>query len=209
MSHRFAATAPARIAGVLLLGALTTAAGCSNGTKAAPEQADTSVEPTSAPVATDLTSLRLPREEFCDRIPESLLGDTLGAVPALEQWRNGDPLPGSGTGAIGHEYGCRWTGATASAAAWVYAPPTDASGAKRWGEQLLKHSAKGCRGTQDAAAFGRHPVAQQCRGSKATGPTTTWAGLFGDAWLVCSWTGPRAAAQASELCPALATAAAV
>jgi hypothetical protein len=57
----------------------------------------------------------------------------------------------------------------------------------------------------DPEPFGRRTVAVTCR--SGDGPTTTYQGLFGDAWLSCSLSGSDAEATA-RWCLAVARAAA-
>lgn len=93
--------------------------------------------------------------------------------------------------------------AAGTAAAWVFAPPFTPARAASAGKALRTGACRPLAGA--AAGFGVAAVALTC--APAGKPTLVrWAGLFGDAWLVCETTGQDAAVRAAAFCPALVTA---
>lgn len=147
----------------------------------------------ASPSATSLSdfdagSVSVGRADFCARVAPGAVEDALGAASTKETtWKNGDRARvAPGERDVVHEYGCSWTapgGATAQA--WVFAPPvarSDAAG-------LVRETARadGCRRLPAAPAFGTPSAAVRCRTSQ--GVTTSFHGLFGDAWLSCSVAG--------------------
>lgn len=187
--------------------------------------------PTTPPVAQDLASLSVPRAEFCDRadllvvragLPDSLRASASASTAAstapeiaLVAWTNGDKLEGREDGDVSHEFGCRWTlpgRPSATAAAWVFVPPVDATRAGTLGQRIGQIDGATCRplqGSAPATGFGTAAVAVACATTGKPNParaSVRWAGLFGDAWLVCETTGPQARPRAEQFCPALVTA---
>jgi hypothetical protein len=140
----------------------------------------------------DVSAVRLARAKFCDRLPDAAVRQALdGAAESDESWGNGDPLPGAdGSGDVGHEIGCAWTGANGAVArAWVFARPVDASLAGTLVGQAAHR--KGCT-AERTAIFGSPALLQTCT---LTGGVqrVRRAGLFGDAWLTCEVTGAASA----------------
>lgn len=146
--------------------------------------------PSATPITKlDVASVRLARAEFCDRIPKSSVRRALGGdAQSDESWRNGDPVSGEGgTGDIGHEIGCAWTGTTGAAArAWVFARPITTTFAL----SLVRRagSTSGCTATS-SKVFGDPSVLQSCTLSGGVHRMRR-AGLFADAWLTCEVSGP-------------------
>jgi hypothetical protein len=133
----------------------------------------------------DTTTAVVRRGAFCDAVPA---GDVRAAVddaaPRLTAWSNGDLLPGSKD--VAHEFGCSWAAASgAVAAGWVFAPPVPVQRA----QELVAsaRSQRGCTPLAGAAAFGAPSLALKCVSGGRT--TVSYRGLFGDAWLVCQFTG--------------------
>lgn len=166
-------------------------------------------EPTAEPSATvtalaDLATddVAVVRGDFCARVgpqevEEALGGDTTDTAT----WSNGDRARvADGVRDVVHEFGCAWTGSTdeTTARAWVFAPPVTGRQAHRLGRAAVR--ADGCERVPDAERFGTHSLAVVCRaGGEAT---TTYHGLFGDAWLSCSLTGADLA-RADRWCAAV------
>jgi hypothetical protein len=178
---------PRLAAAAALLLALTA---CSNGGGEPEADVPTATPTPLADLATD--SLALARESFCARVAPAAVEDALGA-PAedAEEWVNGDRTTvAPGVTDVVHEFGCRWRAADGTAAsAWVFAPPVtrgQAAGLRRDAVQ-----AEGCREVAGAPAYGSPSVAVRCTGDPGDtggpgGATTTFHGLFGDAWLSCT-----------------------
>jgi hypothetical protein len=187
----------------LLAAVVLAVTACSGGD--APE-ADPSptAEPTPlADFATD--TITVARESFCARLAPAAVEDALGAEPArADAWVNGDRARVGGVTDVVHEYGCRWRAADGTTVSgWVFAPPVSPGHAA-----VLRRAAaraEGCRPVADAPAYGSPSVAVRC----ADG-TTSFHGLFGDAWLSCSVTAdadPEALARAGRWCVTVAQAA--
>lgn len=137
--------------------------------------------------------------------PATSASPSAGSGPTLVAWTNGDKVNGQDGQDVAHEYGCRWNlpGTKYSAAAWVQAPPVSDARAR----ELTKRLGTACK--PDAAAPNFGPVAASTTCSvteQRPRATVRWAGLFGDAWLVCETVGPQAAERATAFCPALVTA---
>lgn len=192
-------------AAVLVATLLLALTGCSGDDE--PEaEAPTTAEPTPlADLATE--TLTVARDPFCARVAPAAVEDALGG-PAedIEEWVNGDRVRvAPGVTDVVHEYGCRWRAADATTVSgWVFAPPITpqrAAGLRRAAAQ-----AEGCRPVADAPAYGTRSVAVRCDG------TTSFHGLFGDAWLSCSASGGPADAEIGAVgrwCVSVAQAAAV
>lgn len=131
----------------------------------------------------DTESLVVPRRAFCDAIDPRQVEAALGAEPDAErQWENGDriELP-SGERDVVHEFGCEYVADGVTASAWVFAPPVEVGRARRLVEELASTGSARC--TVLDPAFGQPSTGLSCLAG--TGSTTTYAGLFGDAWLAC------------------------
>jgi len=171
---------------VALVALLLTAAGCSSGSE---PSAQSSAGPSSV-APTPLSELRtdtmtVARTAFCARVAPGAVEDALGATPdSSDSWANGDRArltdgPGGVTD-VAHEFGCRWAAADGTtASAWVFAPPVTPGQAGRL--RRAAATAPGCHPVPGAPDFGSPSVAVRC----ADG-TTSFHGLFGDAWLSCS-----------------------
>jgi len=198
----------AAVATVITLGA-TVLAGCGgNDVPAAAPSA--SATPISELQSSQMTVVRV---EFCDLVDRAAIRRALaGAATSASSWTNGDPVPGAGSGDIGHEVGCAWKGPKGrTARAWVFARPVSPSFARSL--VAAAADATGCR-VVAGPAFGKPTVAQICTltGSGANGGTTRvrYAGLFTDTWLTCEVTGPlgeraQAKARAGTWCVSVAT----
>ena len=69
-----------------------------------------------------------------------------------------------------------------TARAWVFAPPVTQKRARALAGGASRGA--GCRVAEDAPSFGAPSVAVTCETPQRT--TTSFHGLFGDAWLSCS-----------------------
>ena len=137
----------------------------------------------------EVPALRLARADFCDRVPSSAVRRALGGdSEGDQQWGNGDPVPGeSGTGDIGHEIGCAWTGTGGAAArAWIFARSVTATLATSMVRDAGRQA--GCTATT-ATVFGSPSLLQTCTSPGGLGRERR-AGLFGDSWLTCEVSGP-------------------
>jgi hypothetical protein len=135
--------------------------------------------------ATD--SLTVARADFCSQVAPGAVEDALGGeADSAEKWANGDRVElADGVKDVAHEFGCRWSAADGTTAqGWVFAPPVTPGQAE--GLRRAAAKANGCRVVPDAPPFGARSVAVRCDDG-----TTSFHGLFGDAWLSCSLTGTR------------------
>jgi hypothetical protein len=147
----------------------------------------------------DPSAVRLVRAEFCDRVPAAAVRRALDQAPgSSDRWGNGDPVPnGSGSGDVGHEIGCRWTGAEGvGAAAWVFARPV----ATAFATQVIAQAGqadpgRGCR-TEAANEFGTPAMLQSC--AQPGVDRMRRAGLFGDTWLTCELSLPTSTPEATR-----------
>lgn len=206
---------PARALGVLLLvvvvvalvaGAVLAVAHLTAGGDDAPVARRPAPSATQTALADlDTASLVVARTDFCARVAPAAAETALGSAPdATDTWHNGDRAAvAPGVRDVVHEFGCSWRVAGASATAWVFAPPVSGSEAARLARAAA--GAKGCQPLPGAPAFGTHSVAVRCGG---TSPTTTFHGLFGDAWLSCAVSGPTDPAVTERWCVTVAQAAA-
>ncbi|MBZ5737482.1 hypothetical protein [Nocardioides mangrovi] len=149
--------------------------------------------PTSAPTPSstplddfDSSGLVVGRTGFCARVAPAAVEEALGgSVTDSRTWSNGDRAEVEpGVTDVVHEYGCSWTSDGGEARAWVFAPPVTIRQAR-----VLARSAagqRGCTTIADAPAYGAPTAAVRCRADGAV--TTSFHGLFGDAWLSCSLT---------------------
>ena len=172
-------------------------AGCTPGSSppGSPAPSETpAAEPTTLETyGTDRVAVS--RSPFCDRVSPTGIEHALDAAPRSHRdYGNGDRirLP-DGTRTIAHEYGCVWTAAGGvTARAWVFVPPVGRGRAGRLVDEAL---AGGCART-GSGQFGRPSVAARCRTGE--GVERSWRGLFGDAWLVCTLTAPRASGVSEQ-----------
>ena len=139
----------------------------------------------------DTSGVVVQRGAFCAGVDERQVSAAVGsAATDATSWQNGDPVDvGNGAQDLGHEFGCRWTGADGTVAqAWVFAPPVGADQAR----QLVRSAAKG-PGCQigSGPAFGSPTLALTC--TKDGVVQASYRGLFGDAWLVCEVARPAGA----------------
>jgi hypothetical protein len=135
-----------------------------------------------------ISSLRLARAEFCDRIPKTAVRRALGADPSTDaSWGNGDPVDGSGgTGDVGHEIGCSWSVANGpTVRAWVFARPVNPA----FAAQLVRQAGRvvGCT-VEPTTVFGTPSLLQSCTTPRGIHEVRR-AGLFGDTWVTCEVTG--------------------
>jgi hypothetical protein len=203
-----AAGPAARLLGVLVLLAATAA--CTTAEPPSPG----AVEPDLGTPLSQVHTRRLvvPREPFCDRLPAVVVERALGG-PARNRaaYNSGDRVRLTpAVRDVAHEHGCVFRGRKkAVARAWVFAPPVTRARARAL--VAAAATAVGCSPVADAPAFGRPSAATVCEAGGVR--LTTYAGLFGDAWLSCSLStttlGPGALLdQAGRWCAAVALAAA-
>ena len=149
----------------------------------------------------DTDGVAVERSPFCDRVSPTGIEHALDAAASSHRdYGNGDRirLP-DGTRSIAHEYGCEWRGSDGvTARAWVFVPPITRARAGR----LVDAALAGRCARTGSGDFGTPSVAARCRTEGSV--ERSWRGLFGDAWLVCTLTGPEAAdvpaARASQWC---------
>lgn len=157
----------------------------------------------------DTSTVTVQRAPFCELVVPTALRAALGGTGVKRRdYVNGESAAlTKRVTDIAHEYGCGWSTATASAHAWVFAPPVTRSQARRLVADAASDEA--CTRLDDAPAFGSPSVAEVCR--THAGLRTSYRGLFGDAWLACSLQSrlkrSEAVARTGELCLAVAQAA--
>jgi hypothetical protein len=164
---------------------------------------------TAAPV--DLTTLRVQRAAFCDRLEDTGVGRAMQApVTGSDQYGSGQRVRlAPGVTDVSHEFGCTYRAATgARARVWVFAEPVSGREAARIGRDVRRE--RGCRAFEARPAFGPSPAGTVCRA--AGGWQVTVRGLFGDAWLSCQVSAPASQSRAevvrrgSRWCVRVATA---
>ena len=175
---------------VAVLVALLT--GCTPGATP-PEPSTPSTTPDAPPTTLEnygTAGVAVSRSPFCDRVSPTGIEHALGATAASHRdYGNGDRirLP-DGTRTIAHEYGCEWSAEGGmTARAWVFVPPVSRGRAGR----LVEEALSGRCSRTGAGQYGTPSVAVRCRTDE--GIERSWRGLFGDAWLVCTLSGPRPA----------------
>lgn len=182
-----------RLAAALVLPVILATSACT-GDSGDPDQP--AARPTPSPMSTPLEELdtgtvTVARDEFCSRVAPATLKVVLGREPrASDTWRNGQRATlAPGVTDVAHEFGCSWTAGRTTARAWVFAPPVttgEAAGLRR-----TTAGEDGCHPVAGAPRFGSRSVAVRCSGRD--GVTTSFHGLFGDAWLSCSLQAPSGA----------------
>lgn len=142
----------------------------------------------------DTGSLKVVRVAFCDLVQKQAIRRALaGPARSSTEWANGERVPGTKPGDIGHEVGCAWTGTKGrTARAWVFARPVSSSFAL----SLVKSAAREPRCRVVAGPrFGHPSVTQICSlsggGVKGGVTRVRYAGLFTHTWLTCEVTGSR------------------
>jgi hypothetical protein len=127
-----------------------------------------------APLASvDTATMAVARAPFCDRVPAADLTAALGTAPTAAS----STSPGKASPVrrqVADEDGCAWSAGSATAAAWVFAPPVTVA----WSRELtgVPHGCTPLTGV----TYGSPSTAYACDG------VSTLAGLFGDAWLTCT-----------------------
>jgi hypothetical protein len=159
--------------------------------------ASPSASPTEPPA--DLATVSIPRQPFCDRLPDDDVEQALGApVASTYHYDNGERrhITGSLTD-VAHEDNCTFAAADGTQArAWVFAAPVD----QRAAAGLVRDAsgADGCGPLTRPPTFGRPGVATLCHEHGPTAVAVTLSGLFGDAWFSCRLSTPgRAGAVAT------------
>lgn len=143
------------------------------------------VKPLTTPLAGfDTLHVAVKRSAFCGRIPAADVAHLVGATAHGTSWSDGDTVSLGTTADVAHEYGCSWTGSGGrTISAWVFAPPVTATQAASYASA----AATGC--SRVPGVFGATSVGLRC------GTSYSFRGLFGDAWLVCTMSGPQASAD--------------
>ena len=166
--------------------------GCTPGATP-PETSTPSATPDARPTTLEnygTAGVAVSRSPFCDRVSPTGIEHALGATAASHRdYGNGDRirLP-DGSRAIAHEYGCEWSAEGGiTARAWVFVPPVSRGRARR----LVDDALSGRCSRTGSGQYGTPSVATRCRTDE--GVERSWRGLFGDAWLVCTLSGPRPA----------------
>ncbi|NPC97862.1 hypothetical protein [Nocardioides sp. zg-DK7169] len=164
----------------VLLGVLT----LGQGTSPAQEREAPAAVPEITLAELDTTALAVRRDAFCDAVPASSVASALDAEPKGARAHSpGDRAQlAEGIRDVAHEHACSWTTPTATARAWVFAPPVSPGQARATGRAAA--DAEGCSRLPDAPSYGLASVALLCRTDG--GQEVSWRGLFGDAWLTCS-----------------------
>lgn len=179
-----------------LLAAVLVLCGCQAGTQTDRAPASPSARATGLG-GLDSAATLVQREAFCGRLeagaPQRALG---GEVVDTEEYSPGDTAEVvEGTRAVADEWSCTYrSDRGVSARAWLFAPPITA---RRAGVLVRAARGRGCTPPTPRRDFGRPSVGRVCPSGDQT--TVSWRGLFGDAWLACSLTAPRAETGRAEL----------
>ena len=190
----------------VLVAVLVLLAGCTADTS---DPAAGPSDPATPLAAYDVDAVAIVRAPYCERLDETAVEDALGGAPEqTSSWENGELVRlGSGAADVAHEHGCSWSAGAARARTWLFAPPVTARQARDFLEQA--RTTPGCTPDDAAPAFGTPSVALTCAAEPRV--TTSYRGLFGDAWLVCEVTGDdgreEVAQRAEHWCVAVAEAA--
>lgn len=170
------------IRSVVLAAALALAGCTADDPSSAPPPQAPSPEPTTL-ASYDTTGAAVVRGPFCDQVSPTGIEHALGDVPAdSTEWQNGDRvrLPDGSRDRV-QEFGCRWTTDDGvEAAAWVFVPPVTPQRARG----LTQEQPVGRCRRVDGEPFGAPDVTWRCVSDGLT--EVRYAGLLGDAWLVCS-----------------------
>lgn len=140
--------------------------------------------PTSTPLASyEVRGLEIQRRDPCARVTDTQVRDALGVEPEQTgTWQPGQRLPG--TSEVADEWGCSRSAGEITARAWVFSPPVGRAEARRLADDAVGGK---CRSMGDERGFGEPGVGYAC-GLNAGGQVTGFAGLVGDAWVVCELT---------------------
>lgn len=149
-----------------------------------PERTDDAPRYESVPLAAyDTSTVTLARAAFCDALPDDAVAEGLGGgAESATGWGNGDRARlTSSVRDVAHEFGCVWRTSSATARAWVFAPPVT----ERRARELVDaaRSDERCEAITDAPAFGRPSSGSVCTDDARE--RVTFRGLFGDAWVTC------------------------
>lgn len=199
----------ARLAALIAATALL--AGCTTDAEP-PDDAASSATPTPTVAPSDadldLSALPIPRTDLCPALAEEDVARALdGQVADTAHYRNGEEFevrPGQVD--VSHEYGCVYRSAAgAEARVWVFARPVTVAEARTLVRRARRGS--GCS-FPESIGFGEPGLTSVC--DVDTGPgagsgqngnrprvRARLEGLFGDTWLACEVSEPRAAQGAS------------
>lgn len=133
----------------------------------------------------DTLSLTGRRAPFCADIDPAAVVAAIGTgTITASDYANGERTALTDTITdVAHEFGCTWqTADGARVRAWVFAPPVTPSMAGDLEQEARDEP--GCDRLTDAASFGRSSAGLMCRTPR--GPTASYRGLLGDAWVTCA-----------------------
>lgn len=177
-----------------------------------PPEEPVAAPPPEAPAITlddlDTTTIAANRAGFCAGVAEEEVVAALGAEPTGQtSYVNGERADlAPDTSDVAHEFGCTWTAADGGTArGWVFAPPVTPDRARALARDAL--GTRRCERLPTAATFGTTSAATRCTVRRTR--EVAYRGLFGDAWLTCSLSGPAGApaadleARASRWCAAV------
>jgi len=162
----------------------------------------------------DTRTVAVSRSAFCDQVPGSTLEQVLGGAPTQsDAYDDGDRVRlVRGTDDVSHEYGCLWKSGKTIARGWVFAPPVTPPRARQLARETRATGAReDCERLRDAGDYGLRSVVLSCPTTRGT--EVSYRGLYGDAWLTCTLSAPRAVdeddlqARADRFCTAVAVAA--
>lgn len=176
----------------------------------APEEQPAAAPPPEAPALTlgelDTTTIAANRTGFCAGIAAEEVAAALGAeATQAASYVNGERAQlAPRTRDVAHEFGCSYSAADGGTArGWVFAPPVTAERARALARGAVRE--RRCERLPAAAEFGTTSAATRCTVRGTT--TIAYQGLFGDAWLTCTLSGPDSATvlatRASRWCAAV------
>jgi hypothetical protein len=164
-------------------------AGCTGSSSPEEEPASTA----DAVSDLDLTGVVVAREPFCDALDDGAVAELLGGEPTdssrYEAGQRAELAPGLRD--VADEHSCYVERGSAeslrTARAWLFAQPVTAREARGWVEE--RSATRDCREAGELS-YGEPGLVQSC--SSKDRIRVTAVGLFGDAWLTCQATAPRA-----------------
>ena len=188
-------TPPVRLViGALLVTVL--AGGCTSPSDGNAE-AGASPSPTTTQLAeVDLTGVVAARTAFCDALDPASVVDLLGGeAEATDTYESGQRVEvAPGLRDVANEYSCKLERDDRTARAWLFAQSVSPEQARGWVRELSADER--CRPAGELS-FGDPGLVQSC--GQDDRRRVTAAGLFGDGWLTCQATAPRAVDEAELL----------
>jgi hypothetical protein len=156
---------------------------------------------TATPLASlDLSALPIPRGSFCAVLEQDDVEAALGGpVSRTAHYDSGDRARlAAGVTDIAHEYNCGYVSASGTQArAWVFAEPVTTEVALGLAREAAGR--EGCAPVADGPRFGTPSVGTRCRTGRPVASVVTLSGLFGDTWLSCQLSTPRASGAAGTV----------